>query len=109
MKFDEIMKLTEAGWTKDEILALAGIERAQEPPKEEEPKEPPKEEEPKVPPQDPPKEDPNASKLDSIISKLESITSGIQAANIRGSRMPERETAEEALARIINPYLNKEE
>lgn len=108
MKLDEIMKLTEAGWTKDEIIALAGIERAQEPPKVEEP---PKEEElPKEPPKDEtPKEDPNASKLDSIISKLESITSGIQAANIRGSRMPERETAEEALARIINPYLDKEE
>lgn len=107
MKLDEIMKLTEAGWTKDEIIALAGIERAQEPPKEEEP---PKEKELKEPPKDEtPKEDPNASKLDSIISKLESITSGIQAANIRGSRMPERETAEEALARIINPYLDKEE
>lgn len=107
MKLDEIMKLTEAGWTKDEIIALAGIERAQEAPKEEAPKEEaPKEETPK---EETPKEDPNASKLDSIISKLESITSGIQAANIRGSRMPERETAEEALARIINPYLNKEE
>ena len=49
-------------------------------------------------------------RIDAILDKLEKIASGIQANALKGTRMPERESADDALAKIINPmYKSKEE
>lgn len=99
MNVQDILALTKAGFTKDEILQLASIptEAAPEEPKEEAPAPAPKEE---------PKEEPAVdTRIDDVIAKLEKLSSGMEQLAIKTSRMPERETAEQALARIINPYI----
>ena len=102
MKVEEILALTKAGFTKEEIIQLAAMqlpEGVMDPVEEPSP-EPPKEE-----PKEEPKDDP---RLDDVINKLEKLSSGMEQLAIRESRMPERETAEQALAKIINPYLGNE-
>lgn len=101
MNVQDILALTKAGFTKDEILQLASIptDQAEEP---EEPKE--------APPAPAPKEETKEetavdTRIDDVISKLEKLSSGMEQLAIKTSRMPERETAEQALARIINPYI----
>ena len=99
MNVQDILALTKAGFTKDEILQLASIptEAVPEEPKEEAPAPAPKEE---------PKEEPAVdTRIDDVIAKLEKLSSGMEQLAIKTSRMPERETAEQALARIINPYI----
>ena len=105
MKVNDIMKLIDAGFTKEDILTLAALPDSGEETKTTE----------DVPqnsqPIEEPKPEPAADKrvYDDISAKLDKITSGIESIAVRGSRMPERETAEEALAKIINPYLNNKE
>lgn len=101
MNINDILELTRQGWTKDEILALTkDAEPAEEIPQEAEPIS----EEPAAPA--PVKDE----RIDAILDKLEKIASGIQTNALKGTRMPERESADDALARIINPmYKSKEE
>lgn len=99
MNVQDILALTKAGFTKDEILQLASI------PTEAEPEEP-KEEAPAPAPKEETKEEPAVdTRIDDVIAKLEKLSSGMEQLAIKTSRMPERETAEQALARIINPYI----
>lgn len=100
MNVQDIIALTKAGFTKDEILQLASIPTDQAEPKE------PKEEAPAPAPKEEPKEEPAVdTRIDDVIAKLEKLSSGMEQLAIKTSRMPERETAEQALARIINPYI----
>lgn len=99
MNVQDILALTKAGFTKDEILQLASIPTDQAEP--EEPKEAPA-----PAPKEEPKEEPAVdTRIDDVIAKLEKLSSGMEQLAIKTSRMPERETAEQALARIINPYI----
>ena len=101
MNVQDILALTKAGFTKDEILQLASIptEAAPEEPKEEAPA-------PASAPKEETKEEPAVdTRIDDVIAKLEKLSSGMEQLAIKTSRMPERETAEQALARIINPYI----
>lgn len=97
MNVNDILALTKAGFTKDEILQLASVptEAAPEEPKEEAPA--PKEETKEEPAVD--------TRIDDVIAKLEKLSSGMEQLAIKTSRMPERDTADQALARIINPYI----
>lgn len=117
MTVQEIIELTKAGWTKAEIIQLAG---GPSDPKDEPKETPPKEEPKETPPKEEPKETPPAEapistdqKIMELITKLDqkvdNISSGIQKGNLQASRQPKQETVEDALASIINPYLNKEE
>lgn len=111
MNVQDIIALTKAGFTKDEILQLASIPKEQAAPEE------PKEEAPVPAPKEETKEefavdthiDDVIAKLEKLSSgmdaKLEKLSSGMEQLAIKTSRMPERETADQALARIINPYI----
>lgn len=101
MNINDILELTRQGWTKDEILALTkDAEPAEEIPQEAEAV-------PEEPAAPAPVKD---ERIDAILDKLEKIASGIQANALKGTRMPERESADDALAKIINPmYKSKEE
>ena len=105
MKIDDIITLSKAGFTKDEIMQLVtGQASENEETKTEDKKndEQPIIEKPQV--QEPePVKDP---RIDDVISKLEKLTSGMEKLAIKTSEMPKRETTEEALASIINPYLS---
>ena len=102
MDIKDLIKLTEMGWTKEEILSLAGNNTEEPAPAEEQPA---PEEQPAAAPAAPAKDE----RIDTILDKLDKIASGIQTNAIRAARMPERESADDALAKIINPQDKKEE
>lgn len=115
MELKDLLELTRAGWSKAEIMQLFGgsaknekqdIEDIPGDDPEEAPKEP--EETPKES-VEAPKPSLTDQKVDELIAKLDKLSSGIQKGNLRGSRQPMQESVEDALASIINPYLNKEE
>ena len=104
MKIEDIIALTNAGWSKEEIIRMSELEQKE--PKQKEPEQ--KEQEPKEPEKKEP-ETPKDDKMAEILQILEQISSGIQRGAIRDSQQPERESVGDALAKIINPYIDKEE
>ena len=102
MKIEDLLALTKAGWSKEEIIKLSLAE--QEAPKEAEEKIPqPVKEAPIEAPKEAPKEDQASAKIDDVIAKLETLASGMEKMAIQNSRLPERETVDDILASIINP------
>lgn len=100
MKFDEIMKLLDAGYTKDEIMAMN-----QEP-----------ETEPKTEPETEPAANDNAVDMSPITEALgevkatfEEFKKEVIAMNIMNSRIHEdpEQSVDDILAEIINPFENK--
>ena len=106
MKIDDIITLSKAGFTKDEIMQLVtgqASESEEKATEDDKKNDEPKIEKPQVQEPEPVKDD---SRIDKVISKLEELTSGMEKLAIKTSEMPKRETTEEALASIINPYLS---
>ena len=109
MKIEDILALTNAGWTKEEILALG------QDPKPEDPKpEDPKQEDPK--PEDPKPEDPkpagSSAEIEAINKRLDYVISKLNLAAVQKSQQPEEktETVEDILASIFaKPDKKKEE
>lgn len=97
MEIDQILKLVEAGFSKDEILKL--VQQTQ--PKDE-PKTQPKDE-PKDDPKDDPKQSSDVSRIDEAIEKLNTLADSISKLNIVNSQQPPQEGYEDMLAKIINP------
>lgn len=109
MKIEQITALKDAGFTAEQIVALAPI-LTEEPPKQEAPKqEPPKPEPPK---QEPPKQEPEKSPMDEMMSAMrkqfEDMMKAVQGAMINVSRQTETEmTAEDVAASILDPGRNR--
>lgn len=101
MKFDEVMKLLDAGYTKEEILAMkeeAGADPETKP--EEEPKEPATKDAVDV--------SAISDALGQVKETFESFKKEMIAMNIMNSRIENPEqTADDILANIINPFENK--
>lgn len=101
MKFDEVMKLLDAGYTKEEILAMkdeAGADPEVKP--EEDPKEPETKNEVDV--------SAISDALGQVKETFESFKKEMIAMNIMNSRIDNPEqTADDILANIINPFENK--
>lgn len=107
MRKDEVLKLIEAGFTKDEILAM--------------------EEDPDLTPEEPAEEEEAAedpapaaehfespekmyqTMMEQLKETLNAGLKGIQAANIRGADQPEvkQDTPEDMIARVIAPTVKK--
>ena len=98
MKFDEVMRLLDAGYTKEEILSMNN--------------------EPETPPETPPEEpetDDNSVDVSAITDALgqvketfESFKKEMIAMNIMNSRIENPEqSADDILANIINPFETK--
>ena len=100
---NEVLKLVETGFTKDEILALtANAEPKKEEPKQEEPKqEEPKKEEPKQ--EEPKKEEPDANELAGLTDTMKELINTMRANAINTSNQKTPEDVENVLAKIINP------
>ena len=111
MKVDDIIKLLEAGFTKEEITALetgnAAEPKKEEPAKEEHAKEEPVKEEPKKEEQT--AQDQSVDLLKLMVSKFEELTGAIHESNTKNSnnKTPEQTAPEELLANIIKPVKNK--
>lgn len=97
MKFDEVMKLLDAGYTKDEILAM----KDESGDSKEDTKEDPKESE---------TNDVTAitDALGEVKETFESFKKEMIAMNIMNSRIENPEqSADDIMGRIINPFENK--
>lgn len=104
MKIEDILALTNAGWTKEEILAL-GQDPKPEDPKPEDPK-----------PEDPKPEDPkpagSSAEIESINKRLDYVISKLNLAAVQKSQQPDekKETVDDILASIFaKPEKKKEE
>ena len=107
MNAENILKLVDAGFTKEEILALAGTAQPEE-------AEPPKDEAPAVQPEPAPEPvqpaaDPNQERYDQLLEAMQKLTGAIQAGNILNSSNREEPqlSAEDILAEVVNPKPNK--
>lgn len=99
MNIDSILKLVEAGFSKEEITAMTQTAQAQEEPAQEEPKTEPVREEPV-------KEEPAQDKrYEELLSAMNRLTGAIQAGNILNSNNKEvkEPSAEDILAEVISP------
>ena len=103
MNIDSILKLVEAGFSKEEITAMTQTAQAQEEPKTE-----PVKEEPKTEPvkEEPVKEEPAQDKrYEELLSAMNRLTGAIQAGNILNSNNKEvkEPSAEDILAEVLSP------
>ena len=99
MNIDSILKLVEAGFSKEEITAMTQPAQAQEEPREDEPKAEPVKEEPA-------KEEPAQDKrYEELLSAMNRLTGAIQAGNILNSNNKEvkEPSAEDILAEVLSP------
>jgi hypothetical protein len=99
MNIDSILKLVEAGFSKEEITAMTQPAQAQEEPKQDEPKTEPVKEEPI-------KEEPAQDKrYEELLSAMNRLTGAIQAGNILNSNNKEvkEPSAEDILAEVLSP------
>lgn len=105
MKLEDILELSRAGWTKEDIIRLSGTE--EQPSFQSEPAGPvdpaPAVEEAPTEAKVEKAPDPSEEKLNDIIAKLEKVSSGMQQMAVQNSRLPERETVDDILASFINP------
>ena len=101
MQYTEIIKLLDAGYSRDEILAMKDEPEKEEPKKEEPKKEEPKKEEPKT----------EETGMSDLVKEMRDAFSEMRkeftAMNIMASRQPEEKTPEDIIATIINPTRKK--
>ena len=110
MKIEDILALTNAGWTKEEILAL-GQDPKPEEPKPEEPKPETQDKIEDLKPEDP-KPAGSSAEIEAINKRLDYVISKLNLAAVQQSRQPEEktETVEDILASIFaKPDKKKEE
>lgn len=109
MNAENILKLVDAGFSKEEILALTGTAQPKE---ADAPKEAPAEPEPaKDQPAKPAPEtsDPNAERYAELLDAMQKLTGAIQAGNILNSSNKEQPqmSAEDILAEVVAPKPKK--
>lgn len=105
MTFEQLIKLLDAGFTKDEIMALNGTPAPAPQPEPEPEPDPEPAPQPEPAPAPAPQNDQAA-----ILAKLEELNQTIIRSNINNSRQPETESVDDILATIIRPtFKNKEE
>ena len=110
MTMQDILTLAKAGYTAEQISALAAAEQTQpqepeqQPEQEQKPKQKPrqpkqkqKQEQPQEPEQQPEQEQPD------ILAELREIKTAILKGAYMGAQQPAAQDAEAALAAIINP------
>ena len=109
MKFEDVMMLIRAGYTKNEIQDLlaekAPAPAAPEPEPEPEPEPTPAAPEPEPAPTPAAPMDQMMQAMQNMIQQNQQMLQAIQAANIQAARMPAdtKETPEDLIAKIIAP------
>ena len=113
MKIEQITALKDAGFTAEQIVALAPILTEEtpkpEPPKQKPPKpEPPKPEPPKPEQKQGPEKSPMEEMMSAMQKQFEDMMKAVQGAMINGSRQTETEmTAADVAASILDPGRNR--
>ena len=113
MTMQDILTLAKAGYTAEQISALAAAEQTQpqeqeqEQPQEQKPKQKPKQpkQKQKQPKQKPEQEQPQEQEQEQpdILAELREIKTAILKGAYMGAQQPAAQDAEAALAAIINP------
>lgn len=101
MNTQDVLKLVNAGFSKNEILALAGMEPKPEPAPEPEPvPEPAPEPKPAAP-----EPAPEQSQIDKLTEQVSRLTDLVHKSNLLAMQQPEvkPESAEDVIASIIFP------
>ena len=103
MKIDDVMKLIDAGFSKEEILSISN--EAEQTPSGD----PAPEAAPAAPETLQPAPDTMKEVLDGFLDSFKTVVNDIKAANIGSSSLPDqhRDSAEEVLASIIAPPAKK--
>ena len=108
MTIEDIVALTKAGFSKDEILALTG-----DPEQEKKPADPDQEKKPEDPkPEEKKPADPQPSEIESINKRLDYLISKMNLAAVQKSQQPDekKETVDDILSSIFaKPEKKKEE
>ena len=113
MTIEDIVALTKAGFSKDEILALTG-----DPEQEKKPADPEQEKKPEDPkpeekkPEDPKPEEEKPADIESINKRLDYLISKMNLAAVQKSQQPDekKETVDDILSSIFaKPEKKKEE
>lgn len=109
---EQITKLIDAGYTKDEIAALFAQEAKEQAPADPKPVEQPQQPETQLQAQpQPAPADPQLAgfeKLDAAINKMNELADGIAKLAIMNSQQPARESTNDFLAKIINPHYGED-
>ena len=101
MTTQDVLALAKAGYTAEQISALAAAEQTQpQEPKQTQPQEP-KQTQPQEPKQTQPQE--REQEQPDILAELREIKTAILKGAYMGAQQPEAQDAEAALAAIINP------
>ena len=90
MKVNEVIKLLDAGYTREEIQKMEA-EKPEEKP-EEKSEEKPKPEETKPKPEE---------KQDPVLAELQKLTKAVYAMNVMSSEQPTQKSADDALAELM--------
>ena len=111
MKIEQITALKDAGFTAEQIVALAPI-LTEDPPKQEpdnKPKSPKQEQENKPEPTKPePEKSPMEEMMSAMRKQFEDMVKAVQGVMINGSRQAETEmTAADVAASILDPGRNR--
>ena len=101
MTMQDILTLAKAGYTAEQISALAAAEQTQPQEQEQKPKQ--KQPKQKQPKQKPEQEQPQEQEQPDILAELREIKTAILKGAYMGAQQPEAQDAEAALAAIINP------
>ena len=102
MKYTEIIKLLDAGYTRDEILQMQDDPKPEDTKPEDTKPEDPKPEDPK--PEDTKPEDPKADLMGEIKDMFAEMKKEFTAMNIMNSRREDQQADEDIIANIINPF-----
>ena len=108
MKIEQITALKDAGFTAEQIVALAPI-LTDEVPKQEDPKQdPPKQDPPKQEQKQEPEKSPMEEMMSAMQKQFEDMVKAVQGAMINGSRQTDTEmTAADVAASILDPGRNR--
>jgi len=99
MKYEEIIKLLDAGYSRDEILEM-------DKPAPEEKKEPAEKKDPA--PEEKKEQAPDmAGMMEEMKKMFSDLTKEITASNIMSSRLQGEDDNEDLIAKIINPKIDK--
>ena len=118
MTVNEIMRLLDAGYTKEEIAALTSDPEPEQKPEPEEKPEPEQKPEPEEKPEPEPKpepaEDQTGTRLDALEKSIASLIKTIQVSNVNNKSIPtlpadSTKIVDDAMASIIRPTMNKKE
>ena len=107
---EQITKLIDAGYTKEEIVALFAQETQTQPQAQPQTQpEPQPQAQPQTQPQPQQPQQPTGfEKLDEAIAKMDKLADGIAKIAIMNSNQPPQQSTNDFLAQIINPRLGKE-